>query len=422
MLFSGTLGPTLLTGSLKTGSLAVMFDNVESLTCDRVGRLWSRWTGGHTFRRGLDGRVLEKWRENGHRKRRWLLEVQAAPLLDESAARMRSLGESIAAGRVKWIIAPEGDELAGVIERAAQFDARAAEHDRERFDAVYDRIGILPPDQYLSLVLQATTGCSFNTCTFCDFYAAQRFRIKSDRAFRAHVRAVLAYMGESIRMRRSIFLGEANALTIPFNRLVSLMTIVREEIGDYSPRSAPGGPPTFQWKVGQGQAEWGWPVYAFLDAFSGTQKSVDEYRRLAALGLKRVSIGLESGHDPLLDFVRKPGAAQDAVETVSALKAAGIAVSLIVLIGLGGDRYAGPHVADTVAVLNAMPLAKGDILYFSDLVEHESTPYPALARAADIRPLTADETSRQRQAIRSGLRFGRGGPIVSKYDIREFVY
>ncbi|HET7090188.1 MAG TPA: radical SAM protein [Anaerolineae bacterium] len=407
MLFSGTLGPTLLTGSLKTGSLAVMFDNVESLTCDRAGRLWSRWTGGHTFRRGLDGRVLEKWQENGHRKRRWLLEVQAAPLLDESAARMRSLGESIAAGRVKWIIAPEGDELAGVIERAAQFDARAAEHDRERFDAVYDRIGILPPDQYLSLVLQATTGCSFNTCTFCDFYAAQRFRIKSDRAFRAHVRAVLAYMGESIRMRRSIFLGEANALTIPFNRLVSLMTIVREEIGDHSPRS---------------EGEWGWPVYAFLDAFSGTQKSVDEYRRLAALGLKRVSIGLESGHDPLLDFVRKPGAAQDAVETVSALKMAGIAVSLIVLIGLGGNRYAEPHVSDTVAVLNAMPLGKGDILYFSDLVEHESTPYPALSRAAGIRPLTADETSRQRQAIRSALRFGRGGPIVSKYDIREFVY
>ena len=111
-----------------------------------------------------------------------------------------------------------------------------------------------------------------------------------------------------------------------------------------------------------------------------------------------------------------------AVETISALKAAGIAVSLIVLIGLGGDRYAERHVSDTVAVLNAMPLGKGDIVYFSDLVEHESTPYPALARAADIRPLTADETNRQRQAIRLRLRFRRGGPIVSKYDIREFVY
>jgi hypothetical protein len=397
MLFSGTLGSTLLTGSLRVSSLAVMFENIESLTCDHAGRLWSRWTGGHTFRRGLDGRVLEKWRENGHRKRRWLLEAQAASFLDESAARMRSLGESIAAGRVKWIIAPEGDELAGVIERAAQFDARAAEHDRERFEAVYDRIGILPPDQYLSLVLQATTGCSFNTCTFCDFYAAQRFRIKSDRAFRTHVRAVRAYMGESIRMRRSVFLGEANALTIPLDRLVSLMTIAREEIGEQ-------------------------PVYAFLDVFSGTQKSVDEYRRLAALGLKRVSIGLESGHDPLLDFVRKPGTAQDAAETVSALKMAGIAVSLIVLIGLGGDRYAESHLSDTVAALNAMPLGKGDIIYFSDLVEHESTPYPALARAVNIRPLTADEMNRQRQAIRSGLRFRRGGPIVSKYDIREFVY
>ena len=397
MLFSGALGSTALAGSLKAGSLTVMFDNVESLTCDRAGRLWSCWTGGHTFRRGLDGRVLEKWQENGHRRRRWLAEARTAPLLDESAARMRSLGESIAAGRVNWIVAPEGDELAGVVERAAQFDARAAVRDRQRFDAVYEPIGILPPDQYLSLVLQVTTGCSFNTCSFCDFYAAQRFHIKSDRAFREHARAVRAFMGESIRMRRSLFLGEANALTIPFDRLVALMAIAREEIG-------------------------AWPVHAFLDAFSGANKSVDEYRRLAALGLKRVTIGLESGHDALLEFVRKPGVAHDAVETVIALKSADVAVSLIVLIGLGGDRYAGPHVADTVAVLNAMPLGRGDIVYFSDLVEHESTPYPALARAAGIRPLTADEMNEQRKAIRSGLRLERGGPIVSKYDIREFVY
>jgi len=240
-------------------------------------------------------------------------------------------------------------------------------------------------------------GCSFNTCTFCNFYVGQRFRIKTPHQFREHARAVRAFMGDSLTMRRSIFLGEANALAIPFGRLANLLAIAREEFG------AP-------------------PVYAFLDAFSGTKKSIDEYCQLAALGLKRVSIGLESGHDPLLDFVRKPGAARDAVETISALKAAGIAVSLIVLIGLGGDRYAERHVSDTVAVLNAMPLGKGDIVYFSDLVEHESTPYPALARVADIRPLTADETNRQRQAIRLRLRFRRGGPIVSKYDIREFVY
>jgi len=397
VLFSGTWTGHQLAGSLKDGALTVMIDNIESLTCDRAGRLWSRWVGGHTFRRGLDGRVLEKWSEGGARQRHWLSPRQAAPLIDESAARMRELGAALIAGQIDWTIAPDDDALPGLVERAARFDARAAALDGERFAQVYDPIGILPPDQYLALILQATVGCSFNTCTFCNFYVGQRFRIKTPHQFREHARAVRAFMGDSLTMRRSIFLGEANALAIPFGRLANLLAIAREEFGAH-------------------------PVYAFLDAFSGTKKSIDEYCQLAALGLKRVSIGLESGHDPLLAFVRKPGAARDAIDTVRALKSAGIAVSLIVLIGLGGDRYAAGHIADTIAALNAMPLDKRDIVYFSNLIEHDDTRYPALARAAGIRPSSAEEMSAQRQAIRAGLRFESGGPIISKYDIREFVY
>ncbi|HLF27770.1 MAG TPA: radical SAM protein [Anaerolineae bacterium] len=397
MLLSGALGTTRLTGSLKPGSLVVMFDSEDVLTYDRAGRLWSRRVNGRTFRRGLDGRLMEKWPEHGRRQRRWLTSLQAAGLLDESAARMRDLVEQTTAGRVAWTIAPEDGEWLRVLERAARFDARAAEHDRDRFADVYSPIGMLPPDQYLALVLQATAGCSFNTCTFCNFYAGERFRIKSPQVFREHVRAVRAYLGDSLALRRSIFLSEANALTIPYDRLMPLLEIARAEFD-------------------------GWPLYAFLDAFSGRKKSIDEYRQLAAAGLKRVSLGLESGHPPLLKFVRKPGAARDALETVSTLKAAGIAVSLIVLIGLGGDRYADLHVSDTIDALNAMPLTKGDIIYFSDLVEHADTAYPALARAAGIRALTIGELNAQRQAIRAGLRYGPGGPIISKYDIGEFVY
>jgi len=397
LLFSGTFAQRQLAGSLKNGSLTVMLDNAESATFDRAGRLWSRWTGGRTYRRGLDGRVLEKWSEDGSRRRRWLDPPQAAGLIDEAAALAGRLHAALAAGEVEWTIAPSNGGLLSSVERAARFDARAAERDRALFTRIYRPIGILPPDQYLALVLQASVGCSFNTCTFCNFYAGQRFRVKSPEEFRQHARAVRTYLGDALPIRRSLFLGEANALTIPFDRLAALMTIAREEIGP-------------------------WPIYAFLDAFSGTRKSVDEYRALAALGLARVSIGLESGHDPLLRFVRKPGTVRDVMGTVAALKTSGVGVSLIVLIGLGGDRYAAGHIADTVAALNAMPLDRRDIVYFSDLIAHDGTPYPALARADGIRPLTASEMNEQLQAMRAGLRFASDGPIVSRYDIREFVY
>ncbi len=194
------------------------------------------------------------------------------------------------------------------------------------------------------------------------------------------------YLGESILLRqRSIFLGAANALAVPMPRLLPLFEIMRERIRF---------PPL---QRGRG---WGEGVYAFLDAFTGTRKSVEDYRALAELGLKRVYIGLESGHDPLLEFVRKPGHAADAIETVQTIKAAGINVGLIVMIGLGGDRFAAGHVADTIAVLNQMPLGDGDLLYFSDLVEEPGTPYPRSrsSRAFSRWAQKADRASERRCA------------------------
>ena len=78
---------------------------------------------------------------------------------------------------------------------------------------------------------------------------------------------------------------------------------------------------------------------------------------------------MESGHDPLLDWLNKPGDAADVLDAVRTLKAAGLNVSVIVMLGVGGDRYAAGHIADTVALLNAMPLAAGDLIYFSDFVD-----------------------------------------------------
>jgi len=285
-------------------------------------------------------------------------------LLSTCAGLARRLADAVSAGRVEWATPPTDDALLTILDRASRFDAGAARADRRRFELIYGRVGILPPDQYLALVLQATQGCSFNSCTFCDFYLGQPFRVRSPQQFKEHARAVRAYLGESLPLRRTVFLGEANALAVPLGRLAPLLEIAREEFD-------------------------GRPVHAFLDAFSGARKSAEEFHAMAALGLERVNVGLESGHDPLLRFVRKAGRAWNAVETVAALKAAGVAVSVIVLIGLGGDRYAAEHVADTVTALNAMPLGRGDILYFSDLTEHPDTPYPALARAAGIRPLSA---------------------------------
>jgi radical SAM superfamily enzyme YgiQ (UPF0313 family) len=290
-------------------------------------------------------------------------------------------------------------EARALLALASRFDAGAARADAGRFALVFGPVGILPPDQYLSLVVQATEGCSFNTCTFCDLYH-EGYRVKTPEEFRQHVAGVLSYLGASASLRsRGIFLGAANALAVPMARLLPVFETLLEEL-DAARRG----------------------VCAFVDGFTGVRKTMAEYRLLSHLGLRRVYIGLESGHDPLLAFVRKPGSAADATETGRAIKSAGVHIGVIVMTGLGGRRFAEGHERDTIAAVNAMGLGEGDFIYFSDLVEVPSTSYPVMASDAQLGALTGRERRAQRDRIRANLRFAAAPPQFATYDIREFTY
>ena len=421
MIAQGRWHATSYALSRKDSSLSVAINGDHILVCDLAGRLYSVFHDGQHYRRSLNGSILNKWTTSA-RQRRWLDQAAADQLIDGTAARFQQLRAALAAPDWEWITPPDHasalDDLWQVLDRAAQFDRAAARTDAARFAEIYSPIGILPPDQYLALVLQATIGCSFNTCTFCDLYH-QPFRVKSPDEFRRHIRAVRDYLGASLLLRqRSIFLGAANALAVPMPRLLPLFEIIQESWHS-KPHSGEEslGRPSEMPRVVRNDTP---GVYAFLDAFTGTRKSVEDYRALAERGLRRVYIGLESGHDPLLEFVRKPGHARDAIETVQAIKAAGVNVGAIVLIGLGGERFAVGHTADTIDVLKQLQLDTGDLLYFSDLVEEPGTPYPALAQQQGLRALTLAERITQRDLIRQGIQ--PSSVKISNYDVREFVY
>lgn len=388
--------------SLKPHSIAVSVDGSRVVSWDRGGRLYSVYDSGVTWRRGLSGALIEKRRAGDERARVRLDEAEADRVITAAAGTARTTIESM--GRASWRWQEPVDnvvvqEARALLAMAARFDAAAARADAARFALVFGHVGILPPDQYLSLVVQATEGCSFNTCSFCDLYR-DGYRVKSPEEFRQHVAGVLGYLGASAALRsRGIFLGAANALAVPMARLLPVFEILLDELD-----SARRG------------------VCAFVDGFTGVRKTAAEYRLLSHFGLRRVYVGLESGHDPLLQFVRKPGGAADAIETVRAVRAAGVHVGVIVMIGLGGRSFADGHESGTIAALNAMGLGEGDLVYFSDLVEVPSTSYPMVAVEAGIVPLAREERRQQQARIRAGLRFGSAPPQFAAYDIREFTY
>jgi radical SAM superfamily enzyme YgiQ (UPF0313 family) len=279
-------------------------------------------------------------------------------------------------------------------------DAAALSDDAARFLAASGPVGILPPDQYLALVVRATEGCSWNACTFCSLYRDVPFRCRTTDELRAHVAALRAYFGESIALRRSLFLGDANALCLAHERLLPVLEILAGEF--------PGA-----------------PLFSFVDAWTGHRKKADKFREYARLGLQRVYVGLETGDPGLLSWLAKPGAPEDAVELVLSLHEAGVGTGVIVLLGAGGARFADAHVAGTADVLTRMLLGPGDILYFSELVDEPSLEYGrSRAGAADPVPLSPEACADQRRAILAAFRPADPAhpPRVATYDIREFVY
>jgi len=388
--------PNCLTVSLQQDAGATVF------SYDAAGRLWTAMLDGVSYRRGLDGKIVAKWGATPEsRQRRWL-ETNEARALEATARDLaQRLQEDLRQGQA---------ELNGALDqRGAQFLAKAGGFassaytaDIARYHQVYKPVGILPPDQYMAVVLQATEGCSFNTCTFCNFYRDRPFRIKTPELFREHVRAVADFLGEGMSLRRTIFLGDANALVIPMPRLLPLFDVIHQHLDV----EALGG------------------IYAFLDGFSGERKSAADFAELRQRGLKRVYVGMESGSARLLQFLKKPGNPDDVVAAVRNMKSAGVAVGIIVLLGAGGHAYAREHVRETIAAINAMNLDLDDIVYFSELIESEGLEYTRDAFDARLQPLTSQERLQQAEQIESALVFSEEGgtPHISRYDIREFVY
>ncbi|HEX2906146.1 MAG TPA: radical SAM protein [Phototrophicaceae bacterium] len=389
--------------SVKPNCLTISIDNpaeASVFSYDYAGRLWTAFLDGIAYRRGLDGKMVAKRRLPGEeRERRWLSGDEACAIEARARQQVFELYAAIQDGTTAL-----NDPLppAGRVgfEQIAAFDQVRSQADAAQYGQVYKPVGILPPDQYMAVVVQATEGCSFNTCNFCSFYKDRPFRIKNPAEFRSHAQAVRDFLGAGLSLRRTIFLGDANALVVPMPKLLPLVEVVQEvfDVG------ALGG------------------LYAFLDGFSGEKKTADDYRRLAERGLKRVYLGLESGNDALLAFLKKPGKPEDGIQAVRAMKAGGVAVGVIVLLGAGGQTYAVAHIADTIRVLNAMELDENDIVYFSELVVGEDVPYAREAYQAGLQPLSAAERVAQGEAIEDGLRFPGKTPPISRYDIREFIY
>jgi radical SAM superfamily enzyme YgiQ (UPF0313 family) len=82
------------------------------------------------------------------------------------------------------------------------------------------------------------------------------------------------------------------------------------------------------------------------------RKSVESLKQVRDAGLNRIHIGLETGYDPLLKFIKKGVTAAQHMEAGKKVVEAGMELSEYVMPGLGGQEMWREHAVETAKVLN----------------------------------------------------------------------
>lgn len=364
--------------------------NEEIWTFDLEGRPTGFYVDGKSIRRTLDNQFMLKSRQLiGLEVFRSVTKItleEAEPYLERGHAYLKEWKSQL----------PE--EFQPVAEKILHWTMSRLEEQQTLFRAIYKPISILPPDQYLALVLQITEGCNYNQCTFCNFYRDRKFHIKTTPEIQRHFQAVREFMGDGISIRRSIFLGDANALVIPQQRLVEAFDMVHSFFPDLP------------------------NIYSFIDVFTGVKKTADDFRVLHQRGLRRVYIGIETGSEDLLRFLKKPQLDNHLHWLIHAIKQGGVSVGLIFLAGIGGDKFATDHVKSSIRLVRDLPIDNHDIVYVSEY--YDTNPeYQEQCDKEGITSLSPAKTRSQAHWLRTGFKRVLPPRVkVSVYDIQQFLY
>lgn len=413
--------------AVQPTAISVILHPNRTYTFDPSGRVVALYLDGVYFARSLSGELKEKsWRGavdefdrhirpvDGVEKETILMKLRDDLLTAREAINKKKCPVSfnshrLPAGRsffVNPLLRSDNNAVRSPLEvlnlLIDRFDQLGI--DEKTYQRIYQPISILPPDHYFTIVLQITEGCPWNKCAFCDFYSQRSFRIRSSDEIDSHINDVASFLAEGAALRNTIFLADANAFVMKAKDLEQVLLRLAHVFPsplDMEPRR----------------------VSSFADVPAILAKTDHDLKKLKAVGLSRLYIGLESGSDVIRTAINKPGQSAEVVRAVKKLKSAGFDVGLIVMLGLGGKEAEEDHVQGTINTLAQLPLLSSDIVFFSPYYPDQNSPYARVAAERGWHALGKEALRKQVQLIKSKLALAwPEKPRWGVYDIREFVY
>ena len=221
---------------------------------------------------------------------------------------------------------------------------------------------IRPPSEAYSLLIRVTRNCPWNRCKFCHTCKGTKFElrpvedIKHDiltaRRVYDSIKEIASQSGSriedaAIRVASSTptegyrdvalwlygggetaFLQDANTLIMKTGDLAEVIKFLKETL------------PSITRITSYGRSK------------TAAKKTLEELKQLREAGLSRLHIGLESGYDPLLQFMDKGVTAAEHISGGKKIVESGISLSEYVLLGLGGKKMWREHAIETARVLS----------------------------------------------------------------------
>jgi radical SAM superfamily enzyme YgiQ (UPF0313 family) len=184
-----------------------------------------------------------------------------------------------------------------------------------------------PPSEADAYILQATIGCSWNHCTYCDMYRDKQFRVRDLDQTLADIHTAETSFGDEVS---KVFVADGDALVLDFDHWKAILKACRNAF----PRMK--------------------RVSAYATAMNINEKSPEELRRLRELGLSLLYMGPETGDDPTFKRIAKGSNFQEHVEAARRAHAAGMKLSAIFLLGAGGTDRTDEHAAGSAKLITQM--------------------------------------------------------------------
>jgi hypothetical protein len=216
---------------------------------------------------------------------------------------------------------------------------------------------IRPPSEADSLLLRVTRNCPWNRCTFCSVYKKQKFSLRPVEDVTADIDIIHRfttqlqegqYFGDLTAQNlsqsewsafiaarnwmaegmKSIFLQDADSLVIRPENLISVLRHIKMRFP---------------------QVE---RITSYARSDSVARITAGNLAEIAAAGLNRIHIGMETASDTILQMTSKGVSKEIHVKAGLKAKEAGIELSEYVLTGIGGSEFSQEHAIETADALN----------------------------------------------------------------------